>query len=387
MRSILAITAILISYGSLYPFNFTESKAFSRQFNELLSNFSIPSSSGDLFGNIVLFIPLGLVSAMIAVREPRKWTISALLFLLGTLLAFAVQVGQIWLPSRDPAAGDAVINTIGLLFGFKLGFWIDKFEPKALEYRKSVSLAPTVLCLFWIIYCWFPWVPTLDMQNIKDALKPMLATSEFSLVRSLHTAIAWIAFFKLSQYLRIKRTRPGVLTIVALAITMAQIFFSGATISVNNMAGMIIGISVIPLLSRSSSSAYVCLALLGTILITGTQPLQWAEPLNRFHWIPFTGFLSGAMSVNALVLVEKTFLYGTLIFLLHKNGAQLLPSTLLVAVWLMMIEILQIFIIGRTSEITDPVWAVLIGYFIRKSEQRNLDTEKSQSRRLESMER
>ncbi|MBT9465191.1 VanZ family protein [Hydrogenophaga sp.] len=364
MRSILTVVAILISYGSLFPFDFVASTDLQSDIHALFSTFSIPVNRGDLFGNIVLFIPYGLVSAMVAAPYKQRRAVIFTLFVLGMALAFVLQFVQIWLPSRDAAAGDAFINGLGLIIGLGIGSSLVHLRPTMADRRIRMALIPTSLLLLWLAYRWFPWVPTLDLQNIKNAIKPLLTTSDFNGVRAIHTAVAWLVFFKISEYVRNERIAPQWLVLVAVLINFGQLFFVGGSISMNSAVGLALAIVAMPLLNGPNALVGLSLALLATLLLSGLQPFEFATPFNTFQWIPFSGFLSGSMSTNFLVLLEKTYLYAALIFLLQKSGARPLPSTLICAAWLAVIEAFQIMVQGRTAEVTDPVFALLIGYVI-----------------------
>jgi VanZ family protein len=64
-----------------------------------------------------------------------------------------------------------------------------------------------------------------------------------------------------------------------------------------------------------------------------------------------------------LLFFEKIFLYGSLLWLLAIISRSLRFSLIFCVVLLSGIEIMQMFIPGRTAEITDPVLAVILGVF------------------------
>ena len=69
MGLLLFLVACLITYGSLYPFEFSQDGVNQAAIDAFLASWSVPSSRGDILGNVVLFIPLGLIG-MLAFRCP-----------------------------------------------------------------------------------------------------------------------------------------------------------------------------------------------------------------------------------------------------------------------------------------------------------------------------
>lgn len=109
----------------------------------------------------------------------------------------------------------------------------------------------------------------------------------------------------------------------------------------------------------------IALVLIGlATVIRGLAPFHLTSEPLAFSWVPFESVLQGQWQYAASVLVEKVFFYGALIWCLQWNGRALLRSTLITAVLLAVIETVQIYLPGRTPEITDPVLAIFIGYIM-----------------------
>lgn len=67
----------------------------------------------EFFGNILMFIPLGVFVALLVSR--RRWWV---LLFLGTVFSGFIELGQLlFLPSRFPEVRDLVSNTTGFLIG------------------------------------------------------------------------------------------------------------------------------------------------------------------------------------------------------------------------------------------------------------------------------
>ena len=59
--------------------------------------------------------------------------------------------------------------------------------------------------------------------------------------------------------------------------------------------------------------------------------------------------------------MEKFFLYGSLVWLSTKAGLPLWLGTLLVALLLFITSVAELYLPGRSAEITDAVMALMVG--------------------------
>ncbi|MBS0468342.1 MAG: VanZ family protein [Proteobacteria bacterium] len=370
MRAILLLVAVLISYGSLYPFNFSANGHWLRQGLLLFTQPDLHMGRGDLVGNLLLFAPYGFVATLLC-RGQRHGRVTGqwvLLLALGLLLALVLQLAQLWLPSRVPALGDVVANAGGMLLGVAAALLAHQVAPAATGDSANLllgrALAPAVLMLLWLGYQWFPLVPTIDLQNMINAVKPLVRTPQLDAVRALHTALAWLAFFKLWQLASGQRTPALALALAALCILGAKLVIVGASISLTNAVGLGLALACLPWRQHSAALPVLIIAMLVSLLASGLAPFALSDMPQAFHWIPFTGMLEGSMGVNLLNLVEKTYFYGALIVFMTANGARPVPAASAVAICLGAIEAAQVFMPNRVAETTDPILALIIGFVI-----------------------
>jgi len=99
-------------------------------------------------------------------------------------------------------------------------------------------------------------------------------------------------------------------------------------------------------------------ALLLIVGLLSSSILKAAQP---FEWAPFKSLLSAGWEAAFVILLRKSFLYGSAIWLLNENGRGWLRSVVVVATLLAIIEGAQTYLPGRVPEITDPLLAVLVG--------------------------
>lgn len=369
MRAILLLLAVLIGYGSLYPFSFSANDYWLREGLALFTQPDLHIGRGDMVGNVLLFAPYGFVAALISTGSARRATAPLVLRLgLGLLLALALQLAQLWLPSRVPALNDVIANATGMLLGLAAAWLARSLGPAGAGQVASMALqralAPAVLMLLWLSYQWFPLVPTLDLQNMINAVKPLVRTPQLDIVRALHTALAWVAFFKLWQLTTARHTPALALAGAALCILGAKLVIVGASISPTNLLGLGIALACLPWHQHRAALPVLIIAMLAGLFASGLAPFDMSGVPQAFHWIPFTGMLEGSMGTNLLNLVEKSYFYGALIVFMVANGARPLAAAMALAICLAAIEAAQVFMPSRVAETTDPLLALIIGYVI-----------------------
>lgn len=370
MRFLLLLVLALIVYGSLYPFEFIGRPDGLDKALQLFAQPSLHMQRGDLVGNLLLFVPYGFLSALAARPAPSPARASLRHAAIGILVAFGLQIAQVWLPSRVPALGDAVVNTMGMALGFMFGMQALRVRPALADSRQTATLVPLLLMLAWVAYQWFPLVPTLDWQNVKNALKPLLLAPQFDPVRILSTVVSWTAFFKLWDLLTSGSRSPMLQALGGITILSAKLIIVGASISLSNVIGLGLALLTLPWLHHSRSLPALTIAVLFTLFVSGLQPFVPSGALDSFAWMPFTGMLEGSMGTNLANLLEKTFLYGAAVLFMHRHGARPVAAAIAVALCLATIEAAQLFLPGRTAESTDPVLALLLGIVIAQLSQR-----------------
>jgi glycopeptide antibiotics resistance protein len=95
----------------------------------------------EFFGNILMFVPLGVFSALLISR--RQWW---LLIFLGTALSALIEGCQyLFLPDRYPEGRDLLSNTLGFLIGsaFSVGLrLLVAHRDKLVELDRATSAVP-----------------------------------------------------------------------------------------------------------------------------------------------------------------------------------------------------------------------------------------------------
>jgi VanZ family protein len=357
---LLLTVVVLVIYGSLFPFHYQPHDPAWADLGRLVRLGEASYSRSDMIGNGLLFLPYGMLMVSPLLRGRV-----GLGLLGGVLLAVAVQYLQFWFPDRDPSGLDAALNVAGMLLGWALGRLgspvLGRWQASALV-RPHFALVTTGLMLLWLADRWFPLVPTLDLQNVKNGLKPLLDWSAISKLDVLRHLAGWLVFLRLTRYSILQRLGTTSWILLSVLIVMAEPLFMDNSVGPDNLVGLALALLLSPLLrSGPGSLAVITLVLVGAITASALAPFRfvWA---GGFQWVPFAGSLSGDPLAAIPPLIEKLYWYGSLVFFARYLGVSHRSTWLSVAGLLLSLEVVQMWLPGRSPEITDPLLALALAW-------------------------
>lgn len=368
MLWVLLLIIALISYGSLYPFNFTDPPG-GASWVHLVHGMAIGGSSrGDILQNIVLFVPYG-ACAMLGFGT--RWPLAARIggaAMAGLALAVALQVGQVFLPQRTASLVDVAWNAIGIGLGMAAGLVAVRIVgpdrlARAGDGRPAPAIVPAALIGLWVALRLFPFVPSIDFQLIKDNLKPLLLRPDLSPFGLFENTVGWLLALSLWRDVSGDR-RNDALALPAIAGVLAvQPVIVGNPLRAYEVVGALLAVALWRwwLAGRPRREEAIATLLFCLLLLQGLTPLAFRAEPAAFGWIPFIGALGGSIMANVLAMMDKVFFYGVAIWMLAACGAHRLAAALVVAVLLFAIELAQTLIATRTPEITDPLLALILG--------------------------
>ncbi len=365
MQKLFIFFILAIVYGSLYPFEFSFVDGPTDQWDKLLNSFYPFGGLGDVLGNIVLFVPFGFLGFEVISKSGKDKITYIKLFCWGFALALALQVIQIYIPFRTPSISDIYWNELGIALGIVSALVIESRYPK-LSLSKVHNI-PTILALFWLGYLLFPFIPTLDVQQIKDSLKQVILHPEFNFDDLVFLTTAWLSFAYFTNNLFshpfINRYRLPLFVITTLLVRVN--IFSNHLELADVLAGLLaISIWYMVLGKYGKVNKVLCFLLIVTILINGRGPLGFSWNTG-FSWIPFSGFLQGSIYENSRTIFYKIFLYGSLLWLVKESFSTIKFTTLYCFSMICTIEILQIFMVSHNAEITDGLLILLLSRVIQ----------------------
>jgi VanZ family protein len=343
------VVALLAIHGSLYPWRFAMPASLADAWHRMIHQPSLWTSAGDVVGNVVLFVPVGALGWAL-VRRWIGWRRTLLVLSAGLAFAFVLQVAQLFLPARSAALSDVVWNGLGLLIGMGLVAGGSRIHAPWLG-RDSLR-APLAMVVLWLMLQWWPMVPRLDWQQIKNALKPLLLTPRWSAFSALEAALALLVLGVMLRGLR--RRATVMLALVALA-ALGKLVMLRQALTLSRMVGWAVGLACVWVLWRAPPRvAAWCVAAASLLWFTVDElrPFEWGPVLGEFHWLPLAAMLQGSMVANTSALAWHLFWLGAVMLVGTAQGARAAPLAVGLSVWVLLLELLQMLLPGRTADVT-----------------------------------
>lgn len=358
---ILALLALLIAYGSLYPGNF--SSPGEGALETFLGNWRLLTSVGDMLGNIALFFPLGMAGVLFFSSRSGAPTHVGWLLFFGLIYSFALQLAQVWLPSRSAALADVMWNMVGLVLGAAATYLVGlRFRDRPAFHPPT--LVPLAIVALWLLAELLPLIPTLDWQKMKDALKPLFPSFDFYFPHAiLHAAAVLVAGSALGTLARQPALWLGGLLILMLA---GKLVIVNLAVDASLLAGILAGYATyLYLLHRGSTKIFHAAFwfLLAAWTIIAMTPLSFTSG-GTFSGIPFATMLRGSMETAAQETARSLFIYTALIWLAAKMEMRISKAALGLALWSCVIELSQMVFLGRTADVTEPMLILMIGWVL-----------------------
>jgi hypothetical protein len=215
--------------------------------------------------------------------------------------------------------------------------------------RLRVPLAMGVL---WLMLQWWPMVPRLDWQQIKNALKPLLLTPRWSVLSAIEAALALMVVALLLRSLR--RRVLLVLALVAVG-ALGKLVMVQQALTLSRVVGWTVGLAGAWLLWRlppRTAAWSMAAAALAWFTVDELRPFELADSLGEFHWLPFAALLQGSLVANTSALAWHLFWLGAVMLLAVGQGARAAPLAVALSVWALGLELLQMWLPRRVADVT-----------------------------------
>jgi VanZ family protein len=361
----LVIIAVII-YGSLYPFDFRVPQNGIGPLRTFLDSWADKPGRGDFLSNILLYMPLGFFAIHVIRRDSGWWLPMVFAVVLGSALSLAMELTQYYDEGRDTAVSDFYSNALGTLLGAIAGRVMGgNIRGQALR-EAAGNRVPLMFLTAWVAYRLFPYVPTIDLHKYWDTLKPIVlhpSLTPYDLFR--HTAI-WLTVGTLIDGVVGPRRSWWAFPLFVAGVLFAKILIIDATLSVAEILGGVLALVLWFALGASARLRLTCAALLlgAYVVAARLEPFHFLAQAGSFNWIPFFGLMEGSIEVDVLSFLEKFFLYGSLVWLFTQAGLRLRFAAIMIAAILLATSWAEIYLPGRSAEITDALMALLIGVVI-----------------------
>jgi len=364
---VLLIVIAIIAYGSLYPWDFHSAQLSASPLWVLIHSWPTVVDRYlivDIAINLLIYMPVG-VFGFLAFRQSLGSLFAVMAAVtIGLVLSSTMEMIQLFDDSRVCSASDLVCNVSGTAIGVGLGAlyeaWLKRIVARA-ETAKFLHPSGSVLLIYtWLAYQVFPMYPALSRTRLFEKLHVLFGSVSLSPVDTFTYCVEWLVVAQLlSNALGSERTRR--LLPILLLLLPAKLFITGRTFTLSELAGAVLACICSYFLGEHRwRVALVASLMVFMLILRGLAPYHWSSSANTFSWIPFSGFLDADPEFGTLTFLQKSFWYGSAVWLLHAAGWRLTAAALTVALLLGTIEVIQIHLPGRVSEITDPLLALIL---------------------------
>lgn len=386
VAAIAAAMVAIIVYGSLYPFHFHRA-SFVDALQTLMASWNAPATRGDLIANFLLYIPFGFFAAQ-SLRRPPLFLQVVLVTGAGFVLTVSVELLQFFAATRVTNLSDVYMNTAGALAGAVAGVLLhpDLDRPLLGATAKRPFLALLLGC--WLAYYWYPFVPVTNATQYWNDLASLFAPSSsaglalpptFPWLDAYRTFAGCLAVAAMLDAIFGEERSPGALAWLVSIAFLIKSLIAGSPIFPRDILAVIAGVAVWGafLRRRHDRAAIVALIFGGYIVVQSLSPFQFSSVGRSFGLIPFGSFLGSYREAVLRAFFDKVFLYGALVWLMARAGIRWSRAATLGTLLVLVLRIAQIYLPGRTAEITDAVMLAMLACIMKlMGEARMLHSEK-----------
>jgi len=355
------ITAAFIVYGSLYPFAFRMPGNGAGAMATLIGGWADRPSRGAILSNLLLYMPFGFFGALAVLRERGGAGRAALITLLGAALSIAIELTQYFDAGRDTQATDVYLNAAGTALGVFAGC----IARVAIRLPSASGLAagrfPALLLSAWLTYRLYPFVPTIDLHKYWRALRPVILHTGMSPYDLYRHSVVWLTAAALLAAVAGRRHLLLLFAAFIGGVLLARVLVTGTILSEAEVAGAGLAFVLAAALGLHRRARIVAVLLGSYVVALRLEPFRFQLPARPFELMPFASFMYGSVEVNVMSFLEKFFLYGSLVWLLAESGLRVRSATAAVAAGLLLTSFAEIYLPGRSAEVTDAVMALLAG--------------------------
>ncbi len=357
-----ALVVAVIVHGSLYPYEFYARAGPGGAMEALFASWADPPMSrGDLIANILLYLPFGFFGCLaLGGRGPARILAATVA---GLLLSTGMELSQFFDAGRMTAASDVYLNTGGTSLGALAAVPLGGGAWPALRRRMAGDPVAVSLLGAMLGYRLFPFVPTIDLHKYWQALKPLVIDPQIAPYAVFRYFAIWLTASCLLGAIVGARPSRWAAALLAGFVFGCKVVITELVLTPSEVAGAAAALGAWILLARLPRARMLIVAavLCAAIVAQRLEPFEFAATARAFTWLPFRGFLYGSMAVNTASFLEKCFLYGSLLWLLGQARVPLGRATIGVAALLFATSYAEVYLPGRSAEITDTVIVLLIG--------------------------
>jgi VanZ family protein len=351
-----------IIYASLFPFDFVfDVPSMDGPFRALIATWHGSASRGDLIANTLFYFPFGYFVAR-SLRRFSGFLRVLLVVVVGVVLSVSMELAQFYLPERFTSMIDVYANGAGTLLGAVAAGMLR--EKTIFSQVRNVAWHPFVVLLIasWLGYRLFPFVPVIDLHKYWKAVQPLVRSPKLLPLDVYRHSVIWLSIGLMVEYIFGTARSHICIMLLVPAVLFARILIFDKLLSPAEVVGGVIGaLFWFAVVSRARIRAPLIAALFTTVVVVqALQPFQVGTPTHPFGWVPFLSLIDASPELGVLSLLEKVFMYGSLIWLAVRAGFSLMVAAAFGSVLVLALEFTKLFLPGRSAEITDVIILVAL---------------------------
>lgn len=365
MLVLLAIFAVLLLAGSLFPWRFMAGPDLAVAVSHLLHSWkeSVRQSSlHDVFVNLVIYIPIGFTGYLWT--GWRSVTARTLLPLAaGACLSFSVEILQHYVRGRSPGLLDLVCNTASTALGLALAaVFRVVLESRHIQWRRhsSIHLSSALLLLaLWVSALGWPLhaFPLGIISRVRALLRPQ----PWDWLDFLGGVVVWLVAGALLSAVLGPRPTRWMLPLLLPSLYLLALISPGHVFTRSNACGALTATVLFCLMpeSRRRPAVWLAWVWLAWIALSGLKPFTLTAESIPFAWIPFEDMFGSNWMESIGVLLQKTWSYGAMFWLFAHTRLSRPVSLAITTLALIAVEIAQRWLPGRAPGLTDPAIGLL----------------------------
>ena len=378
---LLAGVLALIIYGSLYPFDF-QPDAIDGGLSAALRQLSWQRAGrGDRIANVLLYAPLGFCLFLGLATRLRRRMAATIAILAGASLSLLIEVVQVYLPIRVPSLTDFTLNTLGTTLGVAGGAaWLAlgglMHFPAHDDSPPSRDPGARLVLALWFAWRFAPFMPHFDLGKLKAALRP-LVNPTLDAVAVFMYLTCWLVVNQAIAALVARQRRFEALLLVIAIVLVGRLLVAEQVFIPSELLALLLLLPIVVLMHRLTLTAQhgvLIVAVATLVVVEWLTPFDFTATPSRLALWPFAAQDDLAATVRALDwvnLLGRLFLFGALLWVLKEAHVPVNRAIALVAGVVLMLEVLQLWLPGRTASLGDPLLALLLGMAFKLLHQRS----------------
>jgi VanZ family protein len=356
----------LIAYGSLYPFNF-EPAAVRGGLWEAFKELSwARAGRGDRISNVLLYVPLGFCVYLWLSARLGFMRTAGVALALGLTVSLSIEIAQAYLSPRVPSLKDLALNVLGTGIGVVAGAsWNGLSGLLPIPSRSEAPQrdpAAIAVVLLWIGWRLAPFIPRVDLGQLKGALRPL-----FDPHLQLAAVISYLCYWLVVGHALFSVTRRQVhveaLLILIAVVLMGRLLVGHQGFIPSELAALLLVLPGMILLDRIKSAPSQALLLCGLAAIVVVErlfPFDFVDNVGSFDALAPLHWAAAGLPIHSPTVLQKLFVLAALWWLLRQLGATNRIAGVTLVLFVISIEFLQLWLPARKATVAEPLLAVAV---------------------------